>query len=139
MSNELLEAAVRAGLGASTDDFTASGDRLTNSRTNRTYFAKQGRNVAQILGEAEGLRLMAQASPGLVPSIYLAEESKDGRTALFLSEYINLGRSTSSSMSKLAEKMANELHNPEAHVGVAGFGFARPTHCGVTKQDNTWE
>jgi len=139
MSIELLEAAVRAGLGRSAGDFKASGDQLHNTATGKTYFAKQGRNVAQILGEAEGLRLMSDAAPGLTPAIHLAEESKDGRTALFISDYIDLGRSSSQSKAQLAERLAKELHNPERHSSVTRFGFSRPTHCGVTEQDNTWE
>lgn len=139
--SELVEAAVRAGLG-SAESFKLSGDRLTNTATGRTYIAKMASaaSAAQLIGEAEGLKRMWETSNGLVPKLHTFEKLDNGNKALFISDYINLGSMGGSAMTRLAEKMANELHNPEKQLAdVKGFGFPVPTHCGVTEQDNTWE
>lgn len=139
-SPELVEAAVRAGLG-SAQSFRSTGDKLVNTETGKTYIAKLASgNVGQLLGEAEGLRRMGQTSPGLVPRLHAVETLDGGNKALFISDYIDLGGKGGSAMTRLAEKMANELHNPDKQLkDVKGFGFPVPTHCGVTEQDNTWE
>ena len=138
MQAETIEAAVAAGLGAR-KDFLASAERLENSKDGKRYFAKNQSNAAQLLGEAEGLRRIAQAAPGLAPQIHVAERSADGKRALFISDYISLGTTSSSSMQTLARRMASELHNPEKHTEIKKYGFPIPTHCGNTEQDNTWE
>ncbi|KAK9899576.1 Ketosamine-3-kinase [Cystobasidium minutum MCA 4210] len=97
-------------------------------------------SAAQLIGEAEGLKRMWETSNGLVPKLHTFEKLDNGNKALFISDYINLGSMGGSAMTRLAEKMANELHNPEKQLAdVKGFGFPVPTHCGVTEQDNTWE
>jgi protein-ribulosamine 3-kinase len=138
--SEIIDAAVRAGLG-SAETFRASGDHLTNTNTGKVYIAKLGRNVEQLLGEAEGLKRMGATAPGLVPTLHIAEALQDGSgRAVFISDYIELGGKSASSMTLLAEKLANELHNPDKQLkDIQGFGFPVPTHCGVTEQDNTWE
>lgn len=139
--SEHVEAAVRAGLG-SAESLKLAGDRLTNAETGRSYIAKLASkaSVAQLIGEAEGLKRMWETSNGLVPKLHAFEKLDDGNKALFISDYINLGSMGGSAMTRLAEKMAKELHNPNKQLGdVKGFGFPVPTHCGVTEQDNTWE
>lgn len=139
-SPELVEAAVRAGLG-SAQSFRSSGDKLINTETGKTYIAKLASgNVAQLLGEAEGLKRMGQTSPGLVPKLHVLERLDNGNKALFISDYIDLGSKGGNAMTRLAVKMASELHNPDKQLtDIKGFGFPVPTHCGVTEQDNTWE
>lgn len=114
-----------------------------NTDTGKTYIAKlASTNVVQLLGEAEGLRRMYKTSPGLVPKLHIVEQLDNGNNckALFISDYIELGSLDGKATTKLAEKMANELHNPEKQLSdVEGFGFPVPTHCGATEQDNTWE
>lgn len=139
--SELVEAAVRAGLG-SAESFKLAGERLSNAETGRTYIAKLASkpNVAQLIGEAEGLKRMWETSNGLVPKLHVFEKLDEGNKALFISDYINLGSMGGPAMARLAEKMATELHNPDNQLSdVKGFGFPVPTHCGVTEQDNTWE
>ena len=139
--SELVDAAVRAGLG-SAESFKLSGDRLTNTETGRTYIAKLAKaaSATQLIGEAEGLKRMWQTSNGLVPKLHAFEKIDNGDKALFISDYINLGGMGGPAMTRLAEKMAYELHNPDKQLDdVKGFGFPVPTHCGVTEQDNTWE
>lgn len=143
MTDALLsDAAVRAGLATSANDLRLSGNTLSNTTNGRRYFAKADSNVSQILGEAEGLSRMQKASPGICPELYMAEKVKDGNgldKAVFISDYVDLGSSSTQSLRHLAEKMADELHNPENHQAVKMYGFPVPTHCGVTEQDNSWE
>lgn len=138
--SELIEAAVRAGLG-SAENLKIAGDKLTNAQTGKTYIAKLASgNTSQLIGEAEGLKRMWETSPGLVPKLHIKEELDNGKRALFISDYINIGSMGAATMARLAEKMANELHNPDKQLkDVKGFGFPVPTHCGATEQDNTWE
>lgn len=138
MGSTIVEAAIKAGLG-NQNDFTICGDHLDNSKTGKRYFAKSQTNVSQLLGEAEGLKRISLAAPGLAPRIHVAEVTDHGKRALFISDYITLGNTSSSSTQSLARKMANELHNPEKHSMVKQYGFPVPTHCGNTEQDNTWE
>lgn len=140
-ASPIIDAAIRCGLGRSSSEFTYAGNILTHSPSSSQYFAKSGSNVSQILGEASGLRAISQAAPGLCPTVHLAEESEadGGKTALFISDYVNLGSSGGKLLEKLAERMAGEMHNPEKSKHVERFGWERPTHCGVTEQDNTWE
>lgn len=137
---ELVEAAVRAGLGSAAC-FKLSGDKLVNTETGKTYIAKLASgNTAQLIGEAEGLKRMGETSPGLVPKLHIFESQHNGEKALFISDFISLGGMGGNAMIRLADKMANELHNHDKQLkDVKGFGFPVPTHCGVTEQDNTWE
>ena len=52
-----------------------------------------------------------------------------------MSEYKNIGSLTDASAEKLAKRLATEMHN---YKSMMGFGFAVPTFCGRTKQDNGW-
>ena len=135
MNTFLVDEAIKAGLGDSKNDFELSGEWLTNRKTGKQYIAKSGN--AQVYGEGLGLKRMDEASRGIAPQIHALEQSSEG--GWFISDYISLGRSSTSSKKRLAVKLANELHNPKNHTGVKKFGFDVPTHCGVTEQDNTWE
>ena len=132
---DLIALAVRAGLGE-TAGLSHAGEYLRNSKTGKQYIAKTGGK--QTYGEGLGLQKISEACSSIVPRVYACEEMEDG-TSCFISDYIDLGRSDRSSMQKLAERMANEMHNPTKHESQSKFGFPVPTHCGDTEQDNTWE
>lgn len=137
----LIDFAVKAGLGSpETFKLVGHGEKLINLQSGKTYIAKVGTNVAQIMGEAEGLKRMGATAPGLVPKLHVATEIENGQRAVFISDYIELGRCGQSSMTRLAERMSKELHNPKNQADdVRGYGFPCPTHCGVTEQDNASE
>ena len=118
----------------------AGHNRVIDRSSGRAYFVKLGRNVDQIKGEAESLRALYRAAPGLVPSVVACESVQDGRKAAFVSEYLDMSRSTVSVSEKLAGRMASELHNSENPnaLSIDGmYGFPCATHCGDTEQDNS--
>ena len=140
----LLDRAVTCGLAERSEDLRLDfpAQRLTNTTTGKDYVAKgtsNHQNTLQLLGEAEGLRRMDAASPGVCPKLHYAGKLGDGSCAIFLSDFVCLGRSNTPSLNVLAEKLASQLHNPDCHSDEQQFGFPVPTHCGVTQQDNTWE
>ncbi|KAF7979395.1 hypothetical protein HWV62_42498 [Athelia sp. TMB] len=81
------------------------------------------------------------AAPGLSPKILVSgvTDGSDGERAgqpYFLSEYKDLsGRLTDEAADVLAKRLATELH---AYKSDMGFGFAVPTFCGATRQENGW-
>lgn len=132
---ELIALAVRAGLGRE-DDLAHAGETLRNLSSGKTYVAKSG--GSQVLGEGRGLQAIAKACPSITPNVHVCEQSEAG-TSFMISDFVDLGRTNSTSMQTLAQKMANEMHNPAKHAEQSKFGFDVPTHCGATEQDNAWE
>lgn len=123
-------------------EFTGNLPLITSS-TGARYYAKVGSpsEQDQYIGEAESLKAMSIAAPGLCPKIFasgitdgLKDEKNLGRP-YFLSEYKELGRLTGAGADTLAKRLAMELH---AFKSNSGFGFAVPTFCGNTKQENGW-
>ncbi|KZP25431.1 Ketosamine-3-kinase [Athelia psychrophila] len=122
--------------------FTGNLPVITSSSGIR-YYAKVGSPLEQeqYIGEAESLKAMTIAAPGLSPKVLasgITEDSLDETLAgqpYFLSEYKELGRLTGAGADVLAKRLATELH---AFKSDAGFGFAVPTFCGATRQDNGW-
>lgn len=122
--------------------FTGNLPVITSSSGIR-YYAKVGSPLEQeqYIGEAESLKAMTIAAPGLSPKVLASgvmEDSLDETLAgqpYFLSEYKELGRLTGAGADVLAKRLATELH---AFKSDAGFGFAVPTFCGATRQDNGW-
>lgn len=115
------------------------------STSGREYFTKIGNpsDTEQYVGEAESLRAMHIAAPGLVPRLIacatIDEETKElpndiGRP-FFVSEYKNLGSFTDTSARVLGKRLALELH---AYKSTQGFGFHVPTYCGATRLANGW-
>lgn len=106
------------------------------SSSGKRYYAKSGsiREQEQFTGEAESLKHMNAAAPGLVPRVLASGTDDEGRPYL-VSEYLDMTRHTSTSMTKLATRLATELH---VHRSDQGFGFGVPTFCGATKQTNGW-
>lgn len=114
--------------------FTFSLPIITSS-VGTKYYAKVGSTgeKEQYMGEAESLRAIHTAAPGLAPKVF-ASGVDDGRP-YFLSEYKDLGILTVKSGEILGQRLANELH---AFKSKDGFGFSIPTYCGATRQDNGW-
>lgn len=123
-------------------NFTVNLPLITSS-TGARYYAKIGSSSErdQYAGEAESLKAMNIAAPGLSPKILVSgvTDGSDGESAgqpYFLSEYKDLsGRLTDEAADVLAKRLATELH---AYKSDMGFGFAVPTFCGATRQENGW-
>jgi fructosamine-3-kinase len=129
-------------------DARFSGDlpQVTSS-SGRTYFAKAGslREREQYVGEAESLRAMALAAPGLVPSLLAfgfvdgngEDIDRDGEgSPFFISEYKHLTSLTERSGAILGRRLATEMHRHTSPNG--GYGFEVPTFCGATRLRNGW-
>lgn len=121
---------------------TFTGDLPTiQSSTGTRYFAKIGSSSErdQYVGEAESLKAINEAAPGLSPRMFASgavdssgNESSTGQP-YFLSEYKYLGRITTEAANVLARRLATELHRSKSNKG---FGFDVPTYCGATRQEN---
>ncbi len=125
---------------------TQDGSSLRTS-TGLCYFAKIGstNDRDQFVGEAESIRAMYEAAPGLVPKLIdcgiidsnAKERDSDIGRPYFLSEYKDIGSLNSNDAAKdLGERLASELHAYKSTNGK--FGFHVPTYCGATRQDNGW-
>lgn len=100
------------------------------------YFVKSGSvdEKEQYEGEAESLKAIEVAAPGLAPHLYEVGTLESGRP-YFISEYKDIGRLTTSAANELAKRLATELHKLKS---TNGFGFGVPTHCGPTRFANGW-
>ena len=124
--------------------FTFSSPRLKSS-SGASYYAKIGAasEHAQYTAEAESLKALDTAAPGLVPAVLASgfstqdgEESKAGTgRPYFLSQYKDLRSLSSASASILGRRLAQEVHS---YKGMNGFGFHVPTYCGPTRMENGW-
>ncbi|KAJ7070849.1 fructosamine kinase [Mycena amicta] len=117
-------------------EFSESLPRVTSS-SGRVYYAKQSGSSAaeteQYIGEAESLKHIHIAAPGLAPRVLATGPTGDGRR-YFLSEYLDLTSLSEPVAQKLAKRLALELH---AHKSPQ-FGFPVPTYCGATRLQNGW-
>lgn len=124
--------------------FTFSPPRLKSS-SGTSYYAKIGTTSeqSQYTAEAESLKALDTAAPGLVPKVLASgfftqddEESEPGvGRPYFLSEYKDLRSLSSASAKILGRRLAEEVH---AYKGLSGFGFHVPTYCGPTRMENGW-
>ncbi|KAI0052522.1 fructosamine kinase PKL/CAK/FruK [Auriscalpium vulgare] len=124
--------------------FTASLPRVQSSSGHR-YFVKIGSpgHREQYAGEAEALKSMNTAAPGLAPALHVlgvvdksGEDSKDGEgRPFFISDYKDFKSLTDESGAVLGRRMATELHR---HKSTTGYGFHVPTFCGATRLANGW-
>lgn len=113
----------------------------------KEYYFKLGspKDADQYLGEAEALKHMHIAAPGLAPRLVacgtidqnggFSQFIADKGSSYFVAEYKDIGFLTDSAASKLGERLATELH---MYKSTSGFGFAVPTYCGNTRQENGW-
>ncbi|KAJ7897042.1 fructosamine kinase PKL/CAK/FruK [Mycena olivaceomarginata] len=99
------------------------------------YFAKIGleHEEEQYIGEAESLKHIAAAAPGLAPSV--AASGLDGKKPFLITEYKDLTSLNDAAARRLGKRLATELH---AYKGLEGFGFGVPTYCGATRLQNGW-
>ncbi|KAI0347764.1 Ketosamine-3-kinase [Trametopsis cervina] len=122
-----------------------TNEPFVRSSNGKAYFTKIGSTSErkQFVGEAEALRAMHTAAPGLAPRLIecgvideeTSEHQADVGKPYFVSEYKKMSSLTNESATKLAKRLATELHTFKS---TNGFGFAVPTFCGRTKQDNGW-
>ena len=121
--------------------FTFNLPIVTSSAGNK-YYAKFG-NVTesdQYIGEAESLKAIHGAAPGLAPRVFAFGVVDDDSNEVvgrpyFLSEYKDMGSLSGKSAELLGERLATELH---AFKSNKGYGFDVPTYCGATRQENGW-
>ncbi|KAI9065905.1 fructosamine kinase PKL/CAK/FruK [Trametes sanguinea] len=127
-------------------DVTLTQDSSSlRSSTGQRYYAKIGSasEQDQYIGEAESLKAIDTAAPGLAPKLLecgvidpdTKERDSDVGRPFFLSEYKDIGTLTPSAAKALGKRLATELH---AYESPNGFGFHVPTYCGRTRQDNGW-
>ncbi|KAI0082094.1 Ketosamine-3-kinase [Panus rudis PR-1116 ss-1] len=124
--------------------FNTSQPNVTSS-SGRAYFTKIGNpsELEQYVGEAESLKAMYIAAPGLVPELVAfgtidestAESPSDVGRPYFITEYKDLSSLTDVAAKSLGKRLATELHQ---YKSTQGFGFGVPTYCGRTRQANGW-
>lgn len=143
-------------------DLSSKGDLITHTPTSKVYIGRiasgPGPALAQMRGEAAGLKAMTLTSPTLVPTLLGFETSPNGQEGGMVSQYFDLGgrrrgKSSADVQREFGRKVA-KMHTPPSineddpithtpfGVGyryTGKYGFGVPTHCGVTELDNTWE
>ncbi|KAJ7751312.1 fructosamine kinase PKL/CAK/FruK [Mycena maculata] len=114
-------------------EFTGSLPRITSSNGNQ-YFAKIGvESEEQYAGEAESLKQIAIAAPGLAPRVLAS--GTHGNQPYMITEYKDLRPINDTAARRLGKRLATELHQ---YKGLKGFGFEVPTYCGATRLENGW-
>ncbi|KAI0830478.1 fructosamine kinase PKL/CAK/FruK [Trametes gibbosa] len=125
---------------------TLTQDRSSlRSSAGLRYFAKLASSSEgeQYVGEAESLKAIERAAPGLAPKLIdcgiidtdSKERDSDVGRPYFLSEFKDIGSLSSTAAKVLGRRLATELHT---YKSSKGFGFQVPTYCGQTRQDNGW-
>ncbi|PCH33990.1 Ketosamine-3-kinase [Wolfiporia cocos MD-104 SS10] len=124
---------------------TASSSPPIKSSSGAGYIGKIGSasEKEQYVGEAESLKALNIAAPGLAPRLIAygvideetAESPSDVGKPYFLSEYVDMGSLTDGTAKVLGKRLAAEVHT---YKSTKGFGFEVPTFCGATRQDNGW-
>lgn len=116
-----------------------------SSSSGKSYYAKAGSSKERehYVGEAEALKAMALAAPGLAPSLLALkfvnergeETENSGAIPVFISEYKDITTLTERSGAILGKRLAEELHSCTSSKG---YGFEVPTFCGATRLRNGW-
>lgn len=109
---------------------------VKSSSSGKSYYAKIGSSseLEQYKGEIESLTHINLAAPNLAPRVLSEGIKEDGRPYC-ISEYKYLASLSTGSATKLATRLATELH---AYKSDKGFGFEVPTFCGPTRLKNGW-
>ena len=109
---------------------------LVSSSSGKRYFAKTGSSSEkeQFTGEAESLKHIYAAAPGLAPKVLAHGVDESGRP-YFVSDYLDMTSHSGATMDKLATRLAGEMH---VYTSDKGFGFDVPTFCGATRMENGW-
>ncbi|KAK7058375.1 hypothetical protein VNI00_002009 [Paramarasmius palmivorus] len=116
-------------------EFTGTIPKIRSS-TGKAFFVKQGSpsESEQYTGEAESLKAIHRAAPGLAPMV-LASGISDDNKPYFISEYKDITSLGEDASKTLAKRLATELH---VYKSTEGFGFSVPTYCGATRMENGW-
>ncbi|KAG8910787.1 hypothetical protein FRC00_007557, partial [Tulasnella sp. 408] len=120
----------------------AGGPKVKSSKGD-IFFVKTGhaRNYDHWKGEAESLKAMYAAAPGICPRlIAFGDDEESKQRPYMISEYKQFTSLSSTSGKVLAKRMALELHEPKNSEAEAKgrFGFEWPTYCGATRLENGW-
>ncbi|KAG8983811.1 hypothetical protein FRB90_005724 [Tulasnella sp. 427] len=123
--------------------YTQAGGPKVKSSKGDIFYVKTGgaRYYDQWKGEAESLKAMHAAAPGICPRlIAFGEDEESKQKPYMISEYKEFSSLSSPSGKNLARRMALELHEPRnSEAGAKGkFGFQWPTYCGATRLENGW-
>ncbi|KAF8585836.1 fructosamine kinase PKL/CAK/FruK [Ramaria rubella] len=121
--------------------FIRTGSSQAQSSTsNRSYFVKQGSSggsdMEQYRGEAESLRSMHAACPGICPIVFESSVDPATKQPVFISEFKKIGSLNKHSAAALGRSLA-EMHN-KGKSPDGRFGFDVPTYCGATRMRNGW-
>ena len=126
--------------------FSQDSSSLLRTSSGERYFVKLGaiQEKDQYVGEAESLKDMHRAAPGLVPALIgcgiinaeSTQHNNDIGRPYFISEYKDIGPLSPTSAKTLGKRLATEMHAYKSSNGK--FGFHVPTYCGATRQDNGW-
>ncbi|PWY98188.1 hypothetical protein BCV70DRAFT_233135 [Testicularia cyperi] len=126
--------------------FTFAGsNRVTVKPSGHQLFAKLTTPAEQVLGEGESLKAMRAAfltsgqtgTESLVPHVHACGEEADGRRAYLVTDWLELSPRIDRGAQRLLGKRLAYMHKNGTNKE-GKFGFHVPTHCGATKQDNTW-
>lgn len=109
---------------------------LVKSSSGKSYYAKIGSSneSEQYTGEIESLKHICLAAPYLAPRV-LSKGMYESERPFCISEYKYLSGLITASTTRLATRLATELH---AYKSDKGFGFEVPTFCGPTRLKNGW-
>lgn len=145
MPSEPHRSIVRAIRKVDPDASFENNSTPLRTSSGKAYFAKMGtkREIEQYVGEAEALKAMEIAAPGIAPRLIecgivdeeTADSAADVGRPFSVSEYKDMRSLTDASAKQLAKRLATEMHT---YKSTKGFGFDVPTFCGATKQDNGW-
>jgi len=118
--------------------FQSSSSQFQSSSSNKTYFAKEGSpsDAEQYYGEAESLRAMYAASPGICPRLFECSVDASSKRPVFVSEHKKIGALNKHSAKALGSGLA-EMHM-KGKSPTGKFGFEVPTYCGATRMENGW-
>lgn len=94
------------------------------------------RDTEQYTGEAESLRAMHAACPGICPRVFECLVDQVTGCPIFISEYKSMGPLDKRNAAELGRALADMHRNGRSPTGQ--FGFAIPTYCGATRMRNGW-
>ncbi|KIJ27365.1 hypothetical protein M422DRAFT_118533, partial [Sphaerobolus stellatus SS14] len=119
-------------------EFTQNGNQVHSKTSNRSYFVKLGtvHETEQYIGEAESLRAMYAACPGICPKLFQCSVDEKTRNSIFVSEYKKIGALGKTEAAELGRMLADMHLNGKSSSGK--FGFEIPTFCGATRMNNGW-
>ncbi|KAI9092590.1 fructosamine kinase PKL/CAK/FruK [Phlyctochytrium arcticum] len=120
------------------DSLVQSGSTVYSPTTGQTYLVKQGPHSEKehYEAEAESLRLMYAAQPGICPCLLECALDPDSDTMIFVSEYKSLKSLNAAAAGELGRMLAS-MHTHSSSQAEK-FGFSIPTFCGRTRMRNGW-